>query len=80
MYKINQLWFDLRRVYFIERTAGPFVGHSKAQGTAERMLAVPDLEEKPTGTAHIPHQCRKTTVLSCHRCLIKTGVEKMNNI
>jgi hypothetical protein len=32
------------------------------------------------GTAHIQHQCRKTTVLSCHRCLIKTGVEKMINI
>ncbi len=30
--------------------------------------------------AHIRHQCRKTTVLSCHRCLINTGVEKMNNI
>jgi hypothetical protein len=29
---------------------------------------------------HIRHQCRKTTVLSCKRCLIKTGVEKMNNI
>jgi hypothetical protein len=28
----------------------------------------------------IKHQCRKTTVLSCHRCLINTGVEKMNNI
>jgi hypothetical protein len=26
------------------------------------------------------HQCRKTTLLSCHRCLRKTGVEKMNNI
>ena len=22
------------------------------------------------------HRCRKTTVLSCHRCLIKTGVKK----
>jgi len=31
-------------------------------------------------TGHIRHQCRTTTVLSCHRCLIKTGVEKMNNI
>ncbi len=31
------------------------------------------------GTVHIRHQCRKTTVLSCHRCLINTGVEKMNN-
>jgi hypothetical protein len=27
-------------------------------------------------TMHIRHQCRKTTFLSCHRCLIKTGVEK----
>ncbi len=29
---------------------------------------------------HIRHQCRKTTVLSCHSCLINTGVEKMNYI
>jgi hypothetical protein len=26
---------------------------------------------------HIRHQCRKTTVLSCHRCLINTGVENL---
>jgi hypothetical protein len=26
--------------------------------------------------AYIIHQCRKTTVLSCHRCLINPGVEK----
>jgi len=31
-------------------------------------------------TSHIRHQCRKTTVLSCHRFLINTGVEKINNI
>ncbi len=31
-------------------------------------------------STHIRHKCRKTTVLSCQRCLIKTGVEKMNNI
>ncbi len=31
-------------------------------------------------TAHIRYKCRKTTVLSCHRRLINTGVEKMNNI
>jgi hypothetical protein len=30
------------------------------------------------GTAHIRHQCRKTTVLSRHRCLINTDVEKLN--
>jgi hypothetical protein len=32
------------------------------------------------GTAQIRLQCRKTTFLSCHKCLINTGVEKMNNI
>jgi len=26
------------------------------------------------------HQWMKTTVLSCHKCLSNTGVEKMNNI
>ncbi len=30
--------------------------------------------------AHIRHLCMKTTVLSYHRCLINTCVEKMNNI
>ncbi len=29
-------------------------------------------------TANIGHQCRKTTGLSCHRCQIDTGIEKMN--
>ncbi len=32
------------------------------------------------GTAHIRHQCRKTAILSCHRFLINSSVEKMNNI
>jgi hypothetical protein len=32
------------------------------------------------GTAHIRHWCWKIAVLSCHRCLINSGVEKMNNI
>ncbi len=27
-------------------------------------------------TVHFRHQCKKTTVLSCHICLINTGVEK----
>jgi len=31
-------------------------------------------------TAHNRHLCRKTAVLNCHRCLISTGVEKMNKI
>ncbi len=32
------------------------------------------------GTARIGHQCRKTTVISCRRRLIDTGVVKMNDI
>jgi hypothetical protein len=32
------------------------------------------LETNINRTMHIRHQCRKTTVLSCHRCLINTGV------
>jgi hypothetical protein len=30
--------------------------------------------------AHIRHQCWKTTVLSCHKDLINTGIEQMNSI
>ncbi len=36
--------------------------------------------DQSNGTAHVRHQRSKTTVLSCHRCLIKTVVEKMNYI
>jgi hypothetical protein len=32
------------------------------------------------GPAHNRQQCRKTTVLSCHRCVINIGVEKISNI
>jgi hypothetical protein len=31
-------------------------------------------------TPHVRHRCTKTTVLSCQRCLIYTGVEEMNYI
>jgi hypothetical protein len=31
-------------------------------------------------TVHIRHQWKKATVLSCHRCLINTGVEKMKDL
>ena len=34
----------------------------------------------PNRTTHIRHQCRKTTVLSFYRCLINSGVEKVNYI
>ncbi len=32
------------------------------------------------GAAYIRHQCRDTTVINCHRCLINTGVENMSTI
>jgi hypothetical protein len=40
----------------------------------------PAVTQVTNGRAHIRHQCRKTIVLNYHRCLINTGVEKMNNI
>jgi hypothetical protein len=43
-------------------------------------VTAPLLKCPTNGTAHIRHRCRKTTALSCHSYLIKTGVEKMNNI
>jgi hypothetical protein len=39
-----------------------------------------DLNSVTNGIARIRHQSRKTTALSCYRYLIKTSVEKMNNI
>jgi len=39
-----------------------------------------DFDDRQNRTEHIRHQCRKTTVLSCHRHLINTTVEKMNYI
>ncbi len=38
------------------------------------------LKNVNNATVHIRHQCMKTKVLSCHRCLIKTGDEKINYI
>jgi hypothetical protein len=38
------------------------------------------MKDQSTRTVHIRHQCRKTIVLSCHRSLINTGVEKINYI
>jgi hypothetical protein len=34
--------------------------------------------KKSIRTAHFRYQYRKTAVLSCHRCLINTDVEKIN--
>jgi hypothetical protein len=45
-------------------------------------LGLPNLGSKPyifwifNRTACIRHQCKKATALSCHRCLINSGVEK----
>ncbi len=30
--------------------------------------------------AHIRHQCRKTIVLGCHRCLINTGFKQWTTL
>jgi hypothetical protein len=38
------------------------------------------MEVDDNRTACIGHQCRKMAVLSCHRYIINTGVEDMNNI
>ncbi len=46
----------------------------------EMFVGQMSLDQMSNRTAHIRHQCRKTTVLCSHRCLINTGVEKMNNI
>jgi len=35
---------------------------------------------KQNGRAHIRHKCRETAVFNCHRFMINSGVEKMNNI
>jgi hypothetical protein len=38
------------------------------------------LDEEAIRVALFRHQFMKTAFLSCHRCLINTGVEKINNI
>ncbi len=40
-------------------------------------VRVPRLYMARNRTAHICHQCKKITVLSCHICLINTGIQKM---
>ncbi len=54
-------------------TQGPF---QLLAITLEKFIKIPRVTDKHDNrTAHIRHLCRKTTVLSCHRCLINTGVE-----
>ncbi len=43
-------------------------------------LQIMTLVEASNRTARIKHECKKTIVLNCHRCLINDGFEKMNNI
>ncbi len=51
-----------------------FVGLNTAQMTCHGVISYFCQCNK---TVCIRHQCRKTNVLSCHRCLINTGVEKL---
>ncbi len=41
-----------------------------------KLFFSPALTKEANRTVWIRQQCRKTTVLSCHRCLINTGVKK----
>jgi len=49
-------------------------------GLILKVKALPTVIFAFNRTAHIRHQCKKTIVLSYHRCLINTGIVKMNNI
>ncbi len=53
---------------------------SKSRQKPEYFLSFTNSKDLHNGRARIRDQCRKTTDLNCHRCLINTGVEKMNNI
>jgi hypothetical protein len=57
----------------MEKHVSHFVG---VTGVPIFCYAIEAIEEH----IHIRHQCWKTTVFSCHIYIIKTGVEKMNNI
>jgi hypothetical protein len=57
----------------MEKHVSHFVG---VTGVPIFCYAIEAIEEH----VHIRHQCWKTTVFSCHIYLIKTGVEKMDNI
>ncbi len=58
---------------------GPWSGWGRRK-TRTRPRSIPTVKCRPqrwpNRQARIRHQCRKTTVLSCHRCLINTVVEK----
>jgi len=53
--------------------------HYKVKGSSPAAAAYTQ-NGRDDRRARIRHQCTKTTALSCHRCLINTGVEKMNII
>jgi hypothetical protein len=42
------------------------------------LKAVRPATHRYNGIVRIRHQCSKTTVLSCHRRLINSGLEKIN--
>ncbi len=45
---------------------------------AQEGKSLPGTRSLDNRTSLIIHPCRKTAVLSCHRCLINTGVKKCN--
>jgi len=64
----------LAKALLLEVADGKLVGEGE-----EVKDAVPNMEVlklTTNGTLHNRHQCRKTTVLGYHRCIINTGVEK----
>jgi len=62
-------------------TMGPFHQHfwCQSRGTFVQIIFYV-FKGNINKRACIIHQCRKTTILSCHRCLINIVVENMNNI
>ena len=85
---IRHLW-QLKTVVFLHwcLVHAVLMGRLGANTPAYRMLCHNlsyqngwDQLFESNGTVHIRHLCRKTAVLSCHRCLINTGVENVNYI
>jgi hypothetical protein len=57
---------------------GSLIGRKETTST---MMLQCQMESLTThNRTHIRHQCRKTTILSCHRCLTNTGVKKEHHL
>ncbi len=66
-----------QRAIFTNKNKGPLNGSTSfnQQTFCRQTMEQRTLKIVHNGTAHIRYQCSKTTVLSCHICLIKTGVK-----